>query len=200
MIKTIVFDIGNVVWAYEPLQKELLSTWAKHLGTDYDSFYQQYLEIYKHLETDNLTLHDYFMSQNIDPKPLIDFLNTVYSPANFKKHLFRDTLSLISELKNRGYQVGYLSNAENYHYPIIHQRLEHLFDFGIISWQVKIRKPNPKIFDQIFKYTTALPSEVLFIDDVKENVLSAKNYGLKSLHFTTPQQLHADIFLVLNHS
>jgi len=198
MIKTIVFDIGNVVWAYEPLQKKLLTAWAKLLNTDYQTFYQQYLQIYKHLETNDLTLSQYFLSQNLDPKPFLDILNSTYSPNNFKKYLIKDTLSLISNLKMMGYQIGYLSNAENYHYPLIHQRLNPLFDFGITSWQVKIRKPDPKIFFEIFKYTSALPSEVIFIDDIKENVVSAQKYGLLSIHYQNPRKLISDLSLIPN--
>jgi len=198
MIKTIVFDIGNVVWAYEPLQKKLLTSWAKLLNTDYHTFYQQYLQIYKHLETNDLTLTDYFLSQKLDPKPFLDILNSTYSLNNFKKYILKDTLSLISDLKKRGYQIGYLSNAENYHYPLIHQRLDHYFDFGITSWQAKIRKPDPQIFAEIFKHTSVLPSEVLFIDDIEENITSAKNYGLHAIHFQNPQKLLSDLSLFPN--
>lgn len=198
MIKTIVFDIGNVVWAYEPLQKKLFTAWAKLLNTDYQTFYQQYLQIYKHLETNDLTLTDYFLSRDLDPKPFLDILNSTYSLNNFKKYILKDTLSLISDLKKMGYQVGYLSNAENYHYPLIHQRLDHYFDFGITSWQAKIRKPNPQIFAEIFKYTSALPSEVLFIDDIQDNVISAKDYGLKAIHFQNPQKLLSELSFVPN--
>ncbi len=198
MIKTLVFDIGNVVWAYEPLQKKLFSAWAKLLNLNYDTFYQRYLGVYKLLETDKLNLSDYFLSQNLDPKPFFKILNSLYSSKNFKKYLFKDTLVLISDLKKRGYQVGYLSNAENYHYPLIHQRLNPLFNFGITSWQTKIRKPDPRIFTQIFKYTDSLPSEVIFIDDIEENVIAAQNYGLYALHFQNPQKLLSDLSLIPN--
>jgi putative hydrolase of the HAD superfamily len=198
MIKTIVFDIGNVVWAYEPLQKKLFTAWAKLLNTNYQTFYQQYFHFYQYFETNDLTLSDYFLSQNLDPKPFLNILHSTYSPSNFRKYLIKDTLSLISDLKKIGYQVGYLSNAENYHYPLIHQRLDHYFDFGITSWQAKIRKPDPKIFAEIFKYTSALPSEVLFIDDIQENVISAKNYGLQAIHFQNSQKLLSDLTLIPN--
>jgi len=198
MIKTIVFDVGNVVWAYQPLQEKLFTAWAKLTNTDYATFYQKYLNIYELLETNDLTLADYFNSQGLDPKPFLDILNSLYSQNNFEKYLLKDTLSLISDLKKMGYQIGYLSNAENYHYPLIHQRLDHYFDFGITSWQVKIRKPDPKIFSQIFKYTSALPLEVVFIDDIAQNVASAQKYGLKAIHFQNPQQLISDLSKILN--
>ena len=193
MIKTFLFDIGNVVWEFRPLQKDLLTRWAKLLDTDYESLFQDFLAVYKDFETDKLILVQYFKSKDKDPQPFLDALDKVYTLDAFQKYLVPGTLKLISDLKANGYQVAYLSNAENFLYPYIHARLEPLFSFGICSWQAKSRKPDSKIFKQVLKQTSSKASEIFFIDDVKENILAAKALGFKGHHFLDPKKLAQDI-------
>jgi len=193
MIKTFLFDIGNVVWEFRPLQKELLTRWAKLLGTDYDSLFQTFLTVYKDFETDALNLSDFLISKGHDPQPFLKVLNEVYSLDNFQKHLLPGTLKIISDLKDRGYELAYLSNAENFLYPYIHSRLNPLFAFGLTSWEVKSRKPDSKIFKQVLKHTQSKASEIYFVDDVKENVAAAKNFGFKAYHFISPSLLAKDL-------
>lgn len=76
-----------------------------------------------------------------------------------------------------------LSNAENYLFPYIHRRLSSLFDHLIISWQVGFRKPDPQIYQQIFKYGSWKPEEVIFVDDKEENVLGAQALGINGVLF-----------------
>ena len=97
--------------------------------------------------------------------------------------------SIIKKLKQEGLLIGMLSNGENYLQPYLHKRLTKYFDFSIISWQVGLRKPDPKIYRKIFEYGNWQPSQIMFIDDKKENIDQAVKLGIKSVLYQDNKQL-----------
>ncbi len=91
----------------------------------------------------------------------------------------------IRYLKNKGYPVFLLSNTNELHFSYIMERypIVHSLDEWILSYEIGAKKPKQKIYDAIFERTDAVRSEVLYIDDIRENVEAAKNYGLQGLVF-----------------
>ena len=181
--KCYVFDIGNVVWYYPALQRQFLTTWAGQLNLTYDQMFSEFVLVYQQLETGHLKLSDWALSLGGDLDKFIASLDQVYSLPNFNHHLISTTINFINQLRSENLPLGYLSNVEEFLYPYIHQRLEHLFDFHILSYQVGVRKPHPQIYQEIFKYGPWQPSEVIFFDDTLSNVTAAKELGINAVHF-----------------
>jgi HAD superfamily hydrolase (TIGR01509 family) len=63
-----------------------------------------------------------------------------------------------------------------------------MFDFGYTSWQLKLRKPDPQIYQAVLTLQNLKPEEVVFIDDTPKNVDSAKSLGIESILFTDNAQ------------
>ncbi len=71
--------------------------------------------------------------------------------------------------------------------------LRNLFDHFLNSYQVKIQKPDTKIFDLALKQTNSKPVETLFIDDSEKNIIAAKNLGIKTIQFRNFEQFYKEL-------
>lgn len=194
MIKTVVFDIGNVVWHFRPFQSRLFRQWALLMGISLHDFRLDFFEkdsLYRSFENDTLKLSDWFtdIAPGVDTKKFLGILRRTFSNTPNLNH---SVIKLISILRQNKIPVGCLSNTENYLYPYLEKNISPLFDYHILSWQVKSRKPDPKIYREIFKYGRFLPSEILFIDDTPINVAAAKKFGINSILFRNAAQLKRD--------
>ena len=69
-------------------------------------------------------------------------------------------------IKSQGLKIILLSNAPKGLVELIKERynLDDLFDEEIISYRLKISKPNEQIYNEVYKYVSK-EDEILFIDD-----------------------------------
>jgi putative hydrolase of the HAD superfamily len=78
-----------------------------------------------------------------------------------------------------------LSNSwGNHDYP--RQDFTDLFDAVVISGEVGMRKPEPRIFRHAVSLLGVSPAECVFIDDVQANVEAAIACGMTGLRHTDP--------------
>jgi 2-haloacid dehalogenase len=63
----------------------------------------------------------------------------------------------------------------------------------IVSGDEKLIKPDPKIFRMLTARHKLNPANCLFIDDSLKNVRGAEAVGWQAHHFTTPENLRADL-------
>jgi epoxide hydrolase-like predicted phosphatase len=108
-------------------------------------------------------------------------------------------LDYIRSLRPR-FKVGLLSNAWDDLRKTLHDRwnIDGLFDELIISAEVKLVKPDPRIFQLATDRLKVLPDETIFIDDIAENVESARLVGLKGIQYQDFDQVMAEITDYLN--
>lgn len=56
------------------------------------------------------------------------------------------------------------------------------FRFQIVeSAKVKLRKPDPAIFEYVMKLVNVSPAECIFLDDIQENIMAAKDLGIYAI-------------------
>lgn len=103
-------------------------------------------------------------------------------------------VDLIKHLRTR-YQVGLLSNA----WITLREWLEHhtplagLFHSMVISAEVHLMKPDPRIYARILGELGVLPHEAVFIDDRPENVEGARRVGMHAFRFTSTPQVFQNL-------
>lgn len=68
-----------------------------------------------------------------------------------------------------------------------------LFDVQVISAEVGLMKPDPRIYARVLGELGVLPHEAVFIDDMPENVEGARRVGLHALRFTDNPTLFRDL-------
>ncbi|MDD6539595.1 MAG: HAD-IA family hydrolase, partial [Firmicutes bacterium] len=93
------------------------------------------------------------------------------------------TRSWINGLKERGYQVLYLSNWSYHLLELCKEALNftELMDGGIFSCHVKLIKPDEAIYKCIIDRYGLNPEECVFLDDRKDNIEAAVRCGMKGI-------------------
>ncbi|BAQ64571.1 HAD family hydrolase [Geminocystis sp. NIES-3709] len=66
---------------------------------------------------------------------------------------------------------------------------ESLFEKIYYSYEINLHKPDLKIFDYVVNNSKLNPSSTLFIDDNKNNIISALNYGLNVIYMNPSMTL-----------
>ena len=94
------------------------------------------------------------------------------------------------KLKKLGYKIAILSDqwhlSKDAHMP---KKWCKKFDQLIVSCDVGIRKPNPKIYKLTLKKLKLSPRQILFIDNQEWNIKPAKKLGMKIILFKNNEQL-----------
>ena len=105
------------------------------------------------------------------------------------------SVAILGELRNKGYKLHALTNWSAETFPIARRRFEFLewFEHIVVSGEVGLAKPDPRIFELTIERCRLVPSRTVFIDDSLKNVEAGRNAGLHGLHFRDPDQLRADL-------
>ena len=105
----------------------------------------------------------------------------------------------LKDIKSRGYRVLYLSNYSHYMMRQNPEVLDFLplMDGGIFSCNVKLIKPDRKIYECITEKYNLIPSECVFIDDIERNVKAAKDFGFNAIRFLNLEQAQKDLNAIL---
>jgi putative hydrolase of the HAD superfamily len=75
------------------------------------------------------------------------------------------------------------------HFAPRHRRLLSHFRNVITSCEIGARKPEPEAFLHLAKIIGAKPEQLLFFDDLEENVLGARRAGLIAFQVTRPDEI-----------
>ena len=131
----------------------------------------------------------------IHPDEMPSFLQQYWSADDVNWEL----LGYIKKL-HPTYKVGLLSNAWDDLRQTMHTRwdIDGLFDELIISAEVGIVKPDPRIFHLALERLSVQPAESVFIDDILTNVEAARQEGLVAIHFQDTRQTLADLQVLLD--
>ena len=198
MINTVIFDVGNVLVDFDwegfihrmfPGREELIS--------ELDS------AVWGNGRWDRLDAGD-------EPEEV--FANIIAHAPEHEHELRKvfenvgDTLRKrpatpiwLKDIKSRGYRVLYLSNYSHYVMEKNPDVLDFLplMDGGVFSCDVKLIKPDRKIYECITEKYNLVPSECVFIDDIERNVKAAKDFGFNAIRFITLEQAQRDLNAIL---
>lgn len=94
------------------------------------------------------------------------------------------TAELIAELKVAGFRLFVLSNMSKEYIEFLRNMpVYQYFDSEIISCEVGLIKPEKEIYSLLLERFNLDPSQTMFIDDRKENVVAAAELGIVPFHF-----------------
>jgi putative hydrolase of the HAD superfamily len=193
-IKAIIFDLGGVVVDLDfsnfynsiitqsPLNKPqtpiMLEFFRQsdiyHQGnmTD-DEFYQLACDLLQVCMVDKVEFFKAF--------------NSIISGINL------DVVELIKKIRDsHQYKLIALSNVNSSHWDFI---LEKNWDFLdcfeelILSHEIHLIKPDPKVFEYAIQKAKCKPEEIVFIDDGLNNIRSAKQLGIIGIKYINLDEL-----------
>lgn len=185
MIDTIIFDFGGVLVTSD-YRKAVNNTKLPPEHIEYLA-YKYYST--QSTKTDNMTpielLKHYRSQLDKDRRKYaneaLHFLLSATIP-------FKYTLPLLRNLKRKGYKLYYLSNWNKSGFESC--KKIGIFDFmsefdgGIVSYQVRCSKPEPRIYKLLIDKYSLVPKNCIFYDDMKTNVEAARRFGINGIVFT----------------
>ncbi len=114
---------------------------------------------------------------------------------NMIQGIFQNSIDTLLELKSQGYLCYVLSNWSAETFVGMEEDYSFLkkFDGLLISGEVKLVKPDKKIFELAISRFLLNPKETVFIDDNIENIDSAKELNFITIHLVEPHQIRKKI-------
>jgi 2-haloacid dehalogenase len=105
------------------------------------------------------------------------------------------TVEIVRELHGRGVRLYALTNWSAETFPLARPMFEFFdwFDGIVISGEVRLVKPDPRIFAHLLERFGLEPGSTVFVDDSDANVRSATEAGLVSIRFVDPAQLRGEL-------
>jgi|KBSMisStandDraft_5_1062788.scaffolds.fasta_scaffold02576_4 2-haloacid dehalogenase len=105
------------------------------------------------------------------------------------------SVEILAELRSRGHRLHALTNWSAETFPIARRRFEFLkwFEDIVVSGEVGLAKPDPRIFALAIERCRLRPSHTVFIDDSLRNVEAGRHAGMHAVHFSDPPRLRADL-------
>jgi epoxide hydrolase-like predicted phosphatase len=183
MIRSIVFDLGNVLLSWKPGEFLLKSGYDEEttgliLNTVFRSatwFSLDNGDITKEEAIDIMVSESSFKRAQI--KSLLDLCPKIIFPLH-------KNIKLLPELKKQGFKLYYLSNFPLEFFNETKSRYDFFkyFDGGIISAEVNQSKPDPDIYRIFLERFRLNPCECLYIDDIEINVRIPEELGMKVIH------------------
>ncbi len=131
----------------------------------------------------------------ISPQDMPGFLQSYWSANDVNWELLEYVKGLRPNCK-----LGLLSNAWEDTRQTMHQlwNIDGLFDDMVISAEVKLAKPDPRIFHLALERLQVQASEAVFIDDTAINITAARREGLIAIQYQNNQQTLDELRHVLS--
>ena len=105
------------------------------------------------------------------------------------------TVEVLAELRAAGVPLYALSTWSAETFPRARERYEFLrwFHGHVISGELGITKPDPRIYRHLLATFSLEPGDVFFTDDLAANVEAARELGIEASLFRGPDALRADL-------
>lgn len=194
MIKNIIFDIGNVLsdfrWREFLADKGFDGEMIERIGKASvltDTWYEFDRGFYSDEEVVELFVKN-------DPG-IGKELHRAFDNVEGMVRLKAGTFEWIRSLKAKGLKLYYLSNYSHKAETQCPEATSFIpeFDGGILSYTVKMTKPDPAVYGLLLSRYGLDPSETVFIDDTEKNVVAARKLGIAGIVYDTGEQARKEL-------
>ena len=185
MITTVIFDIGNVLAAYDwegslkrlgysDETREIIGN-AVFRSADWNEMDRCVLNLEELLQR--------FIKRA--PEYEKEIRQAIYNYKDMA-HQYDYTKPWLKELKEKGLRLYYLSNYGEFGVQETLEALDfrELMDGGIFSYEVKMIKPSRWIFEELLYRYKLNREEAVFFDDNAANAEAACQVGIHGIQFT----------------
>ena len=103
------------------------------------------------------------------------------------------TVDLLLPLQQAGLELHGLSNWSSEKFAAVRAKYSffQLFATILVSGDVKLIKPDSRIFQALLERIGRSAGECVFIDDSEENITTARSLGFETIRFESPEQLRS---------
>lgn len=117
---------------------------------------------------------------DVPPAVLRDIWNDIFTIEQ------NEVFDAMARARERGVRISICSNTNPYHWEFVlerYPRLRGMYDEAFLSFEMGYMKTDPQFFPAILERSPFAPGEHLFLDDLPENLESARSCGIETLHF-----------------
>lgn len=194
MIKNIVFDIGNVLVEFKPMEflRNIYND-DKVIDSVYNAVFKSkcWPELDRGTMTEEEAAEEFCISCPECEASIREVVKRWYEMLI----PMEDSIKILIELKAKGYKIYALSNYQVKGFEKIYRENDFFkeMDGMVISCRIKSIKPEREIYEYLLNEYKLLPDETLFIDDTVENLKGAEEFGIKTFQFTTADKLRLEL-------
>lgn len=185
-IKNIVFDLGGVICdlEVERVMEAFREIGMPKMAALMDPCYPA--EVNERMESGQIGWEEACDEmRRIDNRPEVTNTEIEWVYREFLARVDSSKMATIDRLRAQGFKTYVLSNTNPVAIEIVRDRvreatgreLDSYFDDIFLSYQLKILKPSPAIFEKMIALSGINPQETLFIDDGSRNADTAHKLG-----------------------
>lgn len=185
MIKVIAFDVGGVLVDTGDFPRNIATGLAEVLNYPSKKLLAAYEKLLPQLESGKNLLAALAQEKSASALESL-YRKTAENNFVLNQELFKFALKL-----KKTQSVGIISNIDQYLAKMpLHQKIYSSFDshLVVLSYQVKTRKPDKKIYEIFLQKARVKPENCLFVDDKPENVAAAQGLGFQAIVFKNNPQ------------
>jgi len=194
MIKAIIFDLGGVI---VPLDfPKGYAALAKICPYDADEIKRRILatNLVDQLEIGRVAPEEFArtMGRAVGLEASYEEFRDVWSEIFLPGTLIPESLL---EALHASYRLLLLSNTNAVHFPYIQEHyplLRHM-DELLLSYELGLMKPDPRIYAEAVTRAGCRPAECFFTDDLEANVEAARQAGIDAVRFESAEQLAREL-------
>jgi len=198
LIKAVVFDFGGVLY-HQPDMKMARRLQAM-LGLQNDPLISAMLaspndsEFITDILVGKIAEHEMWTMLAHRMKVNVDLLDKLRQYLMSRKRLNKELANFLGGLRPR-YKTAILSNAGSDARRTFTEiyGLNHVADEMIISAEERVAKPDHRIYQITVERLGIKPGEIVFLDDLIENVDAATRMGIHAVHFQNNTQAIAAV-------
>jgi putative hydrolase of the HAD superfamily len=195
MIRTVVSDLGRVVlWFDNNIFLRKLADRAGKPLEDVKAAVHGDLELLRRFDGGAVTPGGFYervtglVGADVSYEAFYEMYSDIFS-------LNAPAVDVLARVKAAGYKILLLSNTDPERFGFVRRRFAEvrLFDHYVLSYELKLLKPDPAIYLAAARLAGSLPQECVFIDDMEENVDGAVAAGLHGIHYLPETDLAAEL-------
>lgn len=200
-IDNIIFDLGGVLYGVDYIAVE------QALSALQDSTAGEVPVYSRFTQPDCVTLYETGRLSNPEFREAMrqafsiraddDTLDTAW--CAILSGVYEGRVQLLQQLRNR-YRIVLLSNTNDIHLRAVRNECPELlevFEQCFYSHEMKLRKPEPAIFEQVIATMGFLPERTLFLDDSPQHLRAAETLGIHTVWIQQPESVELVASLLL---
>jgi glucose-1-phosphatase len=194
--ENIIFDLGGVIERIAPEKViESFKAISMQRAESFFSLFRQ-SDICSKFETGEISITDFINYIRTNCTEPVDNASVIKAWCSNQLGVEKSTLSVLKELKKRGYHLFILSNTNAIHYGAIlksfnkhfDEDFEKFFDGIYLSYVISERKPSVNSYQKLVDDGIP-PLKSVYIDDLEVNLQVPKGMGFSTIFHETNKSI-----------
>ncbi|SEJ49482.1 putative hydrolase of the HAD superfamily [Dyadobacter sp. SG02] len=194
-IRNIIFDLGDVILNIDvPIASRSFADLSGREQSEILTIFKE-SEIFRQFETgamDEPAFRNYVREILNFPDLSDEAIDTAWN--SLLLDLPPERVELLKKLATQ-YRLFLLSNTSSIHITQVNKILEastgveklgDLFETVFLSYEMGLMKPDPRIYQEVLDKAGLKAEETLFLDDNADNIRSAAQLGIDTIHVQKP--------------